>query len=46
MLDALVDMYGINAEYDIDIITEDEALMPEMPERAKIRDNIHVRGDV
>lgn len=40
VLDALVDIYGMRAEYDIDIITEDEALMPEATERATIRDNI------
>ena len=35
VLDALVDIYGMNAEYDIDIILEDEELLPTTPERAR-----------
>ncbi len=35
VLDALVDIYGIKAEYDIDIILEDEELLPETPERVR-----------
>ena len=33
VLDALVDVYGMKADYDIDIITEDEALLPSTEER-------------
>ncbi len=35
-LDALVDVYGMKANYDIDIITEDDSLMPECSESSRI----------
>ena len=35
VLDALVDIYGMKANYDIDIILEDEELLPEDSERAR-----------
>ena len=35
VLDALVDIYGMKAVYDIDIILEDEELLPETIERAR-----------
>ncbi|MBQ7733146.1 MAG: hypothetical protein IJT58_03905 [Synergistaceae bacterium] len=34
VLDALVDVYGMNARYDIDIIEEDEELLPRTCEKA------------
>ena len=34
VLDALVDVYGLKGVYSIDIITEDEALLPPAEERA------------
>lgn len=37
VLDALVDVYGMRANYDIDIITEDDSFMPECPESSRIR---------
>ena len=37
LLDALVDVYGMRAEYDIDITSDDSELSPE-GERAMIRD--------
>ncbi|MBQ7215472.1 MAG: hypothetical protein IJP54_03275 [Synergistaceae bacterium] len=36
VLDALVDVYGMRANYDIDIITEDDSLMPECSESSRI----------
>ena len=35
VLDALVDVYGMQGEFDIDIILEDSELMPEVPDRLR-----------
>ena len=35
VLDALVDVYGMQGEFDIDIILEDSELMPEVPDRIR-----------
>lgn len=37
VLDALVDVYGMNAHYDIDIIEEDEELLSPTSEKAIVR---------
>ncbi|MBQ9434214.1 MAG: hypothetical protein IJU26_08370 [Synergistaceae bacterium] len=37
VLDALVDVYGMRAKYDIDIIAEDDSLMPKCPKSSRIR---------
>ena len=37
VLDALVDVYGMNASYDIDIIEEDEELLPRTCEKAIVQ---------
>ena len=33
VLDALVDLYGMQGKFDIDIILEDSELMPQVPDR-------------
>ena len=33
VLDALVDVYGMQGKFDIDIILEDSELMPQVPDR-------------
>ena len=35
VLDALVDVYGMQGKFDIDIILEDSELMPQVPDRLK-----------
>ena len=35
VLDALVDIYGMQGDFDIDIILEDGELMPKVPDRLK-----------
>ena len=35
VLDALVDVYGMQGEFDIDIILEDSELMPQVPDRLR-----------
>ena len=35
LLDALVDVYGMQGNFDIDVILEDDELMPKVPDRLK-----------